>query len=75
MPSRSRRWIAELGEGHPGGVGTFLYVKTLAASAVVKNAEGQILLVLWANEPEARCWTIPGGRVKPGHTLEDAAVR
>lgn len=50
-------------------------MKTLAASAVVKNAEGKILLVLRANEPEAGCWTVPGGRVEPGETLEDAAVR
>jgi len=50
-------------------------MRTLAASAVVKNAEGQVLLVLRANEPDAGCWTIPGGRVEPGETLEDAAVR
>lgn len=28
-----------------------------------------------ANEPDAGCWTIPGGQVEPGETLEDAAVR
>ncbi len=42
---------------------------------MVKNAEGQVLLVLRANEPDAGCWTIPGGHVEPGETLEDAAVR
>lgn len=42
---------------------------------MVKNAEGKILLVLRTNEPEAGCWTVPGGRVEPGETLEDAAVR
>jgi len=56
-------------------VGTIGSVRTLAASAVVKNAEGQVLLVLRANEPDAGCWTIPGGHVEPGETLEDAAVR
>lgn len=56
-------------------VGTIGSMRTLAASAVVKNAEGQVLLVLRANEPDAGCWTIPGGRVEPGETLEDAAVR
>lgn len=56
-------------------VGTIGSVRTLAASAVVKNAEGQVLLVLRANDPDAGCWTIPGGHVKPGETLEDAAVR
>jgi len=50
-------------------------VRTLAASAVVKDAEGRVLLVLRVNEPEAGCWTIPGGRVEPGESLEDAAVR
>jgi len=56
-------------------VGTIRSVRTLAASVVVKNAEAQVLLVLRANEPEAGCWTIPGGHVEPGETLEDAAVR
>ena len=31
--------------------------------------------MLRANEPDAGCWTIPGGHVEPGETLEDAAVR
>ena len=50
-------------------------MRTLAASVVVKDTAGRILLVLRANEPEAGCWTIPGGRVEPGETLEDAAAR
>ena len=50
-------------------------MRALAASAVVKNAEGEILLVLRSREPEAGCWTVPGGRVEPGESLEAAAVR
>lgn len=50
-------------------------MKTLAASVVVKNHKGQVLLVLRANEPDAGCWTISGGRVEPGETLKGAAVR
>ena len=49
--------------------------KSLAASAVVTNAHGQLLLVLRSHEPEAGCWTVPGGRVEPGESLEAAAVR
>lgn len=50
-------------------------MRSLAASAVVKNAHGQLLLVLRSHEPEAGCWTVPGGRVEPGESLEAAAVR
>ena len=56
-------------------LGTIWLMTTLAASVVVKDTAGRILLVLRANEPEAGCWTIPGGRVEPGETLEDAAAR
>lgn len=57
------------------GMRTVWTVRTLAASAVVTNAEGQVLLVLRSREPEAGCWTVPGGRVEPGESLEAAAAR
>lgn len=49
--------------------------RILAASAVVKNAEGSLLLIKRAKPPEAGCWTLPGGRVENGECLEEAAVR
>lgn len=50
-------------------------MRVLAASAVVMNTRGEVLLVLRSKEPQAGRWTVPGGRVEPGETLEDAAVR
>lgn len=50
-------------------------MKTLAASAVVRDAENKVLLVLRSREPDAGCWSVPGGRVELGESLEDAAVR
>lgn len=47
----------------------------LAASGVVIDTHGRILLVLRTNDPEAGHWTVPGGRVDPGETLEEAAAR
>lgn len=47
----------------------------LAASGVVKNEDGRFLLVLRTKDPEAGRWTIPGGVVEPGETLQEAAVR
>lgn len=47
----------------------------LAASAVVRDEEGRLLLVQRANPPDKGCWTLPGGRVDPGETLEQAAIR
>lgn len=56
-------------------IGRVIEMRTLAASAVVSNAENKILLVLRSREPDAGCWSVPGGRVEPGESLEDAAVR
>lgn len=50
-------------------------MRTLAAATVVKNPDGNILLVRRAHQPEAGSWTIPGGKVEPGESLERAAAR
>lgn len=47
----------------------------LAASGVVKDADGRFLLVLRTKDPEAGTWTVPGGCVDPGETLRQAAAR
>lgn len=50
-------------------------VRTLAASVVVRDPGDRILLVLRSSEPDAGCWSVPGGRVEPGESLADAAAR
>lgn len=47
----------------------------LAASAVVIDDMDRILLVQRVHEPEAGCWTIPGGKVEAGETLQQTAAR
>lgn len=47
----------------------------LAASAVILDEQKRVLLVQRANPPDKGCWTLPGGRVDPGETLELAAIR
>ncbi|MGR9363649.1 NUDIX hydrolase (plasmid) [Rhizobium leguminosarum] len=47
----------------------------LAASAVIQDSTGRFLLVQRANPPEQGHWTLPGGRVDPGETLAEAAIR
>jgi ADP-ribose pyrophosphatase YjhB (NUDIX family) len=48
---------------------------TLAVGAVVVDERGRVLLVRRAKPPGAGTWTLPGGRVEPGESLEAAAVR
>src|SRR3954469_7876421 len=36
---------------------------------------GRLLLVRRANEPGRGLWSVPGGRVEPGETSEEAVVR
>jgi 8-oxo-dGTP diphosphatase len=47
----------------------------LAAGAVVRDAEGRLLLVQRGHDPEAGRWTLPGGRVETGETPARAAAR
>ncbi len=42
---------------------------------VVLDDSGRLLVVLRRNPPSAAHWSIPGGRVEPGESAEQAAVR
>jgi 8-oxo-dGTP diphosphatase len=44
-------------------------------AAVVLDGRGRLLLVLRGREPSRGHWSIPGGKVEPGETLERAVVR
>ncbi|MGY1604168.1 NUDIX hydrolase [Geodermatophilus sp. SYSU D00815] len=43
--------------------------------AVVRDAAGRLLLVRRGQEPSRGLWSLPGGRVEPGETAEQAVVR
>lgn len=47
----------------------------LAASAVIRENGGRFLLVQRTDPPEQGRWTLPGGRVDPGETLEQTVIR
>ncbi|WP_428031138.1 NUDIX hydrolase [Ancylobacter sp.] len=47
---------------------------TVAVLALVERA-GEVLLVRRANPPDQGLWGFPGGRVEPGETHLDAALR
>lgn len=47
----------------------------LAAAAIVFDAEGRVLLVRRGQAPARGTWTVPGGRVEPGESVHDAALR
>ncbi len=47
----------------------------LAASAVITDDAGRVLLVKRGTEPEKGRWSVPGGSVEVGETLADAARR
>jgi ADP-ribose pyrophosphatase YjhB (NUDIX family) len=42
---------------------------------VIKDPGGRLLLVRRGHEPGAGLWSLPGGRVEPGETGEQAVVR
>ena len=43
--------------------------------ALVHDAEGRLLLIQRGHDPHRGRWTLPGGRVEPGETPEQAVVR
>jgi 8-oxo-dGTP diphosphatase len=45
------------------------------AGAVIKNEAGQLLMIKRRNEPGAGLWSLPGGRIEPGETDQQAVVR
>lgn len=47
----------------------------LAASAVITDPDGRVLLVRRGHAPQRGRWSVPGGRVEPGERLEEAAAR
>ncbi len=57
---------------HGGG---YAAVRVMAAGAVVSDSQGRFLLVLRSRDPEAGCWTIPGGRAEGLESLAETAIR
>ncbi|MFW0785329.1 NUDIX domain-containing protein [Gordonia sp. CPCC 206044] len=49
--------------------------RILAVGAIIRDSRGRFLLVQRRNEPQAGCWTVPGGKVEPGESLRQAVVR
>ena len=47
----------------------------VCAGAVVRDQSGRLLLVQRGHPPSAGLWSVPGGRVEPGETPAQAAVR
>ncbi len=46
-----------------------------AAGVIIINERRQILLVQRGHEPQRGRWTVPGGRIEPGESAAQAAVR
>jgi ADP-ribose pyrophosphatase YjhB (NUDIX family) len=42
---------------------------------VIKDAAGRLLLIKRGHEPGAGLWSLPGGRIEPGETDQQAVAR
>jgi len=49
--------------------------RILCVGAVVRDGAGRLLLIKRGHDPEAGRWSLPGGRIEPGETDEQALVR
>lgn len=43
--------------------------------AIVRDDAGRLLLIQRGHDPDAGLWSLPGGRIEPGETDEQALVR
>jgi len=43
--------------------------------AVIKDRDGRLLLIRRGHEPGAGLWSLPGGRIEPGETDQQAVAR
>jgi len=43
--------------------------------AIIRDGAGRLLMILRGHEPGKGLWSIPGGRIEPGETPEQAVVR
>ncbi len=43
--------------------------------AIITDPAGRLLLIKRGHEPEAGRWSVPGGRIEPGESDEQALVR
>jgi ADP-ribose pyrophosphatase YjhB (NUDIX family) len=43
--------------------------------AIVRDEAGRLLLIQRGHDPDAGLWSLPGGRIEPGETDEEALVR
>ena len=43
--------------------------------AIIKDPAGRLLLIKRGHAPQAGRWSLPGGRVEPGESDEQAVIR
>jgi ADP-ribose pyrophosphatase YjhB (NUDIX family) len=43
--------------------------------AVIRDSDGRLLLVKRGHQPERGRWSVPGGRVEPGESDQEAVIR
>jgi 8-oxo-dGTP diphosphatase len=43
--------------------------------AIIANSDGRLLLIRRGHEPGLGLWSIPGGRIEPGESDEQAVIR
>jgi len=50
-------------------------VRIPCVGAVIRDEAGRLLMIMRGHDPGRGLWSIPGGRIEPGETAEEAVVR
>ena len=59
----------------PDGPHSGTRVRVQCVGAVITDESGRMLMILRGHEPGKGLWSIPGGRIEPGESDEQAVVR
>jgi 8-oxo-dGTP diphosphatase len=62
-------------DGVAGPAAAGSVVRVPCVGAVIRDEAGRLLMILRGHDPGCGLWSIPGGRIEPGETAEEAVIR
>ncbi len=72
---KSQRPPAPATASQPAAAERAAVTRIPCVGAVIRDGAGRLLMILRGHEPGRGLWSVPGGRIEPGETAEEAVIR